>query len=103
MSKHKEDSEFVIEVKVDEEEIELDDDVISEFGNELQGAIELVVQNNITKDVRIELINVLMSIASQVSIDIGIGCDEFLGIADYFHEEGQKIADEEEIDLSKLN
>ncbi len=99
-------NEILIEVEadeVDEAEIKLDEDVINHLGNEIQNAIELVVNDHITKDVRIELVNVLMSIASQVSIDVSIGCDEFLGIADYFYEEGLKIAEEEKIDLSKLN
>jgi hypothetical protein len=103
MSKKKKEPEVVIEVEILEEEIELDEEVINQFGKELQSSIEFVVNDNITKDTRIELVNVLLSIAAQVSIDVGIGDGEFLGMADYFYEEGQKIADEDEVDLSKLN
>lgn len=106
MSKNKKDDNIIeveIEVEITEEEIELDEDVLHQLGEEVQAAIKIVVNDNITKDVRIELVNVLLSISAQVSIDVGIAEDEFLGMADYFYEEGQKIADETEIDLSKLN
>lgn len=93
----------IIDVDVDEEELQLDDEIVKQFGEELQSAIELVVGNNIALDTRIELVNVLMSIAAQVSIDVGISDDEFLGMADFFYEEGQKTAEKDKIDISKLN
>jgi len=93
-----------IEVEVDEsEEIELSQEVINQFSKEIQTAINIVVDENIEKDIRIELINVLMSISSQLSIDVGIGEDEFMSMSEFFFQEGQKIVEEDKVDISTLN
>ncbi len=99
----KKDPEVIVEVEVEEKEIELSQEVINQFGKEIQTAINIVVDDNIDKDIRIELVNVLMSIASQISIDVGIDADEFLGMADFFYEQGENLAESEELDISTLN
>jgi hypothetical protein len=103
MPKHKKDLELVVDIEADEEEMESDKSVIQQFSDEIQVAVDIVIDNNMPNDIRIELIHVLTSIATQISIDFGISRDEFLGMANYFYEEGQKIVDEEEEDISKLN
>ena len=94
-------TEVVVETDIEEDVIELDEDVLQQFGTEIQTAIEIVVHDNMERDVRIELVNILMSIAAQVSVDVGINDNEFMGMADFFYGEGQKIADE--TDISEMN
>jgi hypothetical protein len=100
-TKTKKAPKVVVETDLDEDVIELDEDVLQQFGTEIQTAIEIVVHDNMDRDVRIELVNILMSIAAQVSVDVGINENEFMGMADFFYGEGQKIV--EETDISEMN
>ena len=102
MSKDKESDEIIVDITV-EEDADLDVEVLHSLNDKIQNTIDLVVNHYLSQDIRLEIVNILLSIASQVSIDIGIDEDEFSGMADYFYKVNETLDDEEEVDLSKLN
>ncbi|MDP2685237.1 MAG: hypothetical protein Q8P20_09470 [bacterium] len=100
MSKQKKNS-IIIETEEDTEtEMELDEEIVYQFGDEIQRAIDTVSNKNLTKDVRLELVNVLLSVSAQVALDIEISGPDFLDMAEFFYDdEGQ----ESTLDIPKLN
>lgn len=97
MSKHK-------KGKVEDErlEIELNGELLDQFTNELEIAINKVCEDNSTIDPRLELLVTLGLLASQVSQDSGYPKEEFINLmSDLFDDiENSDEEDDEELDMT---
>ncbi len=94
------DPEISLEIELDYEDF--DDELVAQFSDAIENTINNIFDDNISKDGRLELITVLLSIASQLAIDIELSSDYYADIACDFYEEAAK-AISSEIDISKLN
>ena len=85
-------------------EDELDEKLIEEFAEGIEQEINEVFKRNLDKDGRQELVNVLMSLAASLSLDMEVSSEEFLELASLFYEESERAEEElNEYDKYRLN
>lgn len=87
---------------VDDDEFEdhdLDEELMQQFTDKLEGAINQVLQNNTDKDSRLELLTTLLSFASQVALDIGIEASAFTELSDQFYLDASEQVEEEYLEM----
>lgn len=75
-------------------EDELDEELLEQFADGIEREVNHVFSKNLEKDGRRELVNVLMSLAAGLSLDMEVPHEEFLELASLFYEESEKAEDE---------
>lgn len=91
-----------------EVEIELDDEIIESIASKVEDLIHDVfcVELEGREEGYLEFIHVLVSVAAQVCLDMGMDKEVFMDLSDFIFEESTKFLQEEEgveIDISRLN
>lgn len=85
---------------VDYENVTLDDELMEEFSEELETAVNRVFERHTSEDPRLELLVTLASFASQVGTDLGFDKKEFMElIQDVFSD----FEEPEEVDQKTVN
>lgn len=79
------------------EDYELDEQLMQQFASKLEGSINEVLQHNIDKDPRLELLTTLLSFASQVALDIGIEEESFNTLSSQFYQDSSDQIEEEHL------
>ncbi len=87
---------------------ELDEDLLDEFSDRIEEAINKVCAENSELDPRLELLVTLSLFAAQVGIDTGYDKEEFLSLMEDMYKDSLENNDteedeEEKLDTSKLN
>ena len=77
------------------EDHDLDEELMQQFAKKLEGGINEVLQDNIEKDPRLELLSTLLSFASQVALDIGIEESSFTELSSQFYQDSSEQIEEE--------
>ncbi|HVI40587.1 MAG TPA: hypothetical protein VM577_08005 [Anaerovoracaceae bacterium] len=77
------------------EEHELDEGLMKEFAAKLEDGINQVLQNNLDKDPRLELLTTLLSFASQVALDIGIEEQSYQELSSQFYQDSSDQIEED--------
>lgn len=85
-----------------EKSIDLDEDLIDKLSNHMEDAINCVLNDEPDKDGRIELLTIVLSLASQLSVELDVEYSGFIDMAASFYNEARQ-EDGEHLDISKLN
>jgi hypothetical protein len=99
-------------VEVEQEtEYELDSNLMEEISVKLESAINRVIKKNSNKEIRLELLMVVISFSAQIAAELGVDEGDYMNLCnDFLHDHLTSMEDEgiiepgkAEVDKGKLN
>lgn len=86
-------------------EIPIDDELVTEFVESLEGSINKICKKTDKQDPRLELLVSLGVVACQVAMDCGFECSDFLELMEglYKDYEEPEEVQEQEVDRKNIN
>lgn len=84
------------------EVVKLDPELLESLSGSIEDAVNDVLTNEPHKDGRIEVLTIVMSLAAQLSVELGVEEDSFVSLATTFRDQAEQEL-VEDIDISLLN